>query len=412
MNLPREVPFVLSFIPADGFSVSCLPEDKPVFSLCYKDGEMTVSLLYDADPRPLFLKGAVQPGIRCSLAVTPSVITLCAGHAVLDEEWPFGRPLFTGCSIFSRSELSLSSAVPAREESPAVTGIFLGAEGWKPGGGVFVGDCMPYVSGGRYHVLYLKDRRHHKSKWGLGAHQWEHISTEDLHVWQTHPTAVPIDEPGEGSICTGSFLERDGVYYLFYTVRAVDGSPAPIRRSVSSDGYHFRKDPSFSFTLSPRYRASSARDPKVFPGNDGLYHMLVTTTVLEAGKGCLLHLISRDLDSWEESGPLYTAPGTDEPECPDLFFFGGFTYLVFSLKGTGQYMFTRTPLVDWRVPPDPVIPCSSVPKAAVFRDRILFAGFEGEGGYAGHMTFRSAVPAPDGSLVFLSDSGVSRFGSD
>ena len=412
MRLPDRAPFTLSFSPAEGLSAACYREKDPVFSLTYENGKVKVLLSYDADPRPLLLEAPVCPGVPCKLTVAPHVIRFSSEDAVLDEEWPFGRPLFTGCGILSPSEFTLLPGVPEEADPPAVTGVFRGAEGWKPGNGVFVGDCMPYAAGGRYHVLYLKDRRHHKSKWGRGAHQWEHISTEDLVTWQIHPMAVPIDDPAEGSICTGSFLEKGGISWLFYTVRTVDGSPAPVRRSLSRDGYHFRKDPSFSFTLSSRYKASSARDPKVFAGNDGLYHMLVTTTLLEAGKGCLLHLVSRDLDSWEEKGPLYVAPGADEPECSDLFSFGEYTYLVFSLKGTGQYRYTRTPLTDWQIPSDPVIPCRSVPKAAVFRNRILFAGFEGEGGYAGHMTFRSAVPGPDGSLVFLPDSGVARHEPD
>ena len=409
MKCPVILPYTLSFSPADGFSLFCLLDERPVFTLTCRDGRVTASLFYDADPRPLFLEGDAEPGTACSLSVSPHILTLRSGSRILDEEWPFGHPLFSGCEIVSESDFVLSSGVPKSEEPEQVSGVFLGAEGWKPGGGVFVGDCMPYAAGGRYHVLYLKDRRHHQSKWGRGAHQWEHISTADLTSWQIHPTAVAIDDPSEGSICTGSFLERDGLSYLFYTVRTVDGSPAPIRRSLSADGYRFRKDPSFSFTLADRYRASSARDPKVFAGNDGLYHMLMTTTHLETGKGCLLHLVSPDLDSWSEKGPLYLAPGTDEPECPDLFVFGDWTYLVFSLRGIGHYRFTKTFPDNWTIPPDPVIPCRKVPKAAVFQEKILFAGYDSEGGYAGHMTFRAAVPDKDGFLIFLPDSGVAHF---
>ncbi len=97
------------------------------------------------------------------------------------------------------------------------------------GDAMSVGDCMPYVHDGRYHVLYLKDRHHHASKWGRGGHQWAHI----------------------------------------YTVRIFDGSPAPLRRSVSGDGYHDVKDRDFSVCLSERYHAASARDPKVLLSHHG-----------------------------------------------------------------------------------------------------------------------------------------------
>ncbi|MBR5743358.1 MAG: hypothetical protein IKX85_06095 [Clostridia bacterium] len=405
MIFPEYPELTLSFVLAEGFRAETADDS---FRAAYAGGELALSFRYDADPRPLSLSAKALPGDGIDLFLTSFRIALSVNGRVRDEEWPFGAPLFAGRELSSSHPLSFSPGVPAEEEAPAVTGSFYGAEGWKPGDGVFVGDCMPYAEKDRYHVLYLKDRRHHKSKWGRGAHQWEHISTRDLKVWETHPMVVAIDDASEGSICTGSHLEKDGISYLFYTVRSVDGSPAPVRRSLSRDGTHFGKDRDFSFTISSAYNAARARDPKVFRGEDGLYHMLLTTTFLAEGKGCLLHLVSPDLDKWREVGPLYLAPGADEPECPDLFTFGEFTYLVFSLRGVGQYRFTKTPLADWTVPADPVIPCRTVPKAAAFHDKILFAGFESEGGYAGHMTFRAAVPGPDGVLRFLPDSGVAR----
>ena len=64
--------------------------------------------------------------------------------------------------------------------------------------------------------------------------------------------AVAITKPEEGSICTGSHMRVGDIHYLYYTVRMADGSPAPIRRSVSRDGFHFTKDEGFGFTLSEK----------------------------------------------------------------------------------------------------------------------------------------------------------------
>ena len=75
--------------------------------------------------------------------------------------------------------------------------------------------------------------------------------------------AVEIDDPKEGSICTGSWMFDGDKHYLFYTVRMCDGSPARICRSESED-----------------------------------------------------------LTEWRElDEPLYIAPeGMGEPECPDYFY--------------------------------------------------------------------------------------------
>ena len=258
---------------------------------------------------------------------------------------------------------------------------------------------MPYEKDGEYHVLYLKDRRHHGSKWGLGAHQWEHISTRDLKTWRVHPTAIGIADACEGSICTGSHIRIGAREYLYYTVRRVDGSPAPILRCVSDDGYHFKRDGALGFYLSDKYDSANARDPKVFLGEDGLYHMLLTTKLKTDGRGCLAHCVSRDAEIWEElSEPFYVAPDTHSPECPDYFKYKGKYYLVFSLRGVGHYMLSNEPFENFSMPSEPTIPCGCVPKCAEWQGRLVFAGFRGIDGYAGNMTFLCAEANERGEL--------------
>ena len=260
-----------------------------------------------------------------------------------------------------------------------------------------MGDCMPHSHEGRYHVLYLKDRHHHKSKWGRGAHQWEHISTGDFVHWQHHPMAVAIDDPTEGSICTGSWICKDGVHYLFYTVRKCDGSPATICRSISKDGYHFTKDKGYAFTLSDKYHTPSARDPKITKGEDGRYHMFLTTSLVKENLGCLAHLVSDDMDTWTElDDPVYIAPTDYQPECSDTFELNGWHYLVFD----GKYVYSKHPYGPWTTPKEPKIPCGSVPKAAFWKDRLIFTGFYAPTCYAGTMMFMEAVPGENGELIF------------
>ena len=213
--------------------------------------------------------------------------------------------------------------------------------------------------------------------------------------------AVPITDPSEGSICTGSWIKNGDKEYLYYTVRMGRGIPAPIRRSVSYDGYHFEKDKSFGFTVSEKYHAASARDPKVVKGEDGLFHMFLTTSLIEEGRGCLAHYVSNDMESWEEiEDPIYVAPGKDQPECPDHFFYNGKYYLIFSLKGRAHYMVSDKPFEDFVMPSDPIIPCSSVPKGAQWNGRLIFTGFKGLGGYGGSMTFKAATSDGSGKLLF------------
>ena len=182
---------------------------------------------------------------------------------------------------------------------------------------------MPFFHDGRFHLFYLFDRHHHASKWNLGAHQWAHASTLDLVHWEQHPMAVPITDESEGSICTGSVFFHEGVYYAFYAVRTCDGSPAPLHAATSADGIHFTKNPAIA-RLSAPYTGGSARDPIVFrEQSTGLFHMLLTSSLKSPAianrGGCLAHLVSQDLKSWEQREPFLVPGYPGEPECPDYF---------------------------------------------------------------------------------------------
>jgi len=366
---------------------------------CIFDGEQIDFELYCPGwEQPLHLRGDAKCGDEITIALFACRIELYVNGTLTDEEWPtaYSSPeKAVGCTISDCEE-------PAEPEA-SVLGEFRNAEGWRPGGGVYVGDCMPFSHEDRYHVLYLKDRHRHKSKWGRGAHQWEHISTGDFATWQIHPMAVPVTKPEEGSICTGSWIPARGKQYLFYTVRTCDGSPAKIRRSVSEDGYHFRKDEDFSFEISKKYTAASARDPKVIAGEDGKYHMILTSSLAKEKLGCLVHLVSDDLDSWQElPEPIYVSPDANEPECPDYFALNGWYYMIFSHYAKGMYLYSDQPFTNWRRPADPLIPCRSVPKMDLWRGRILFTGFLSDNGYAGTMTFMEADQMENGELWFHS----------
>ncbi len=394
----------LTFTVASG---NCLFEgiynDKKQIACSFQNGELSTFLWYDFSETPLKLVGKASIGDSAMLLVLPYRIELHINGKLVDEEWPFGNCELDACVMTDNGcDLQMAEIDYTPPQYPSVVNTFQHAEGWKPEENVFVGDCMPYTYEGIYHVLYLKDRHHHGSKWCRGAHQWAHISSGDLVNWQIHPMAVEIDDSREGSICTGSWICANGRQYLFYTVRMCDGSPARICRSVSEDGYHFEKDRDFSFTLSERFCRASARDPKVIQAADGWFHMLLTTSHLESGRGCLAHLISQDLESWQELDEplLITEADEGQPECPDYFYKDGYYYLVYSLHGKGYYRFSQEPFSNWQLPDDPIIPCKSVPKAAVINDRLIFAGFDGAGTYAGTLTFLEATVQQNGTFVY------------
>lgn len=386
-------------------------KELPFYRVSSKEGKITLEVKgdneglevlawYDYNEKPLSLKSVIKMGDRVEVIFLDYRIELYVNGEIMDEEWPCGKRAFDlGDEL---PNVQVEEYTQEKKLPPCVVKTFENAEGWYPGNGVFVGDCMPYVRDDEYHVLYLKDRHHHGSKWGMGAHQWEHISTKDFKVWNVHPMAVPITNSWEGSICTGSWIRKgDKEEHLYYTVRRGGGLPAIISRSVSKNGYHFEKDESFGFTVSEKFNGQVARDPKVIMGEDGLYHMFLTTVLVKEDLGCLAHYISRDLEEWQEaSKPIYIGENSDHPECPDYFKYKGKYYLVFSIRGRARYLVSDKPFEGFERIDDTLIPCAGVPKCAEWNGRLVFTGFKVIDGYAGSMTFKAATATEEGLLIF------------
>ena len=401
-----KIVFTLNEMPSYGISHK---GGRKTFEFNAFDGMISCLVQYTARREPLTLNAAVNIGDKVEIILMDHRIELYVNGRIKDEEWPMGERLYQqGDEVSGTLTVKTEAYVASKVSLPAVISTFTGAEGWKPDENVFVGDCMPYVRGDEFHILYLKDRHHHKSKWGLGAHQWEHISSRNMNLWSVHPMAVEITEPEEGSICTGSWIADGQREYLFYTVRMGGGIPAPVRRSYSDDGAHFEKDKEFGFVIPERYHRPSARDPKMIKGDDGLYHMLLTTSLVAEERGCLAHFVSDDMTNWRDAGePIYISEDKTQPECPDYIRYGGRYYLIFSLHGSARYLISDRPFEGWREPKQPIIPCGGVPKGAVWKDeadggkeRIVFVGFKRINGYAGTLTFRTATADETGELIF------------
>jgi len=356
-----------------------------------------------AEPHELILRHA---GYRIDLFVD---------GVLLDEDWPVGHfPPATG-------PLQPAAVIRSLEILPGVGEVtadaaradrYLGparpiGQGWKPRGhNVHLGDCMPFFHAGRFHLYYLRDRRQHASMGGCGGHQWAHLSTTDLRHWEEHPLALAIDAAAAGSICTGSVFHHAGTYHAFHSLRMADGSPAPLCVATSRDAVHFGPRRAFA-TLPEPYDCGATRDPVVFADAAGVgFHLLATAARRDPDgrmRGCLAHLTSPDLQTWDRREPFLVLEEPTQPECPDYFTWRGWHYLVFSLHGLARYRKSRQPLGPWETPAnDRLDPTDArVMKTAAFTGgRRLGAAFLPAGkGWGGTLCLRELEQLPDGSLV-------------
>lgn len=383
--------------------------EKPVCVWC-EEGMLYAVLRTTGADTPLILKTEFLPGMKEVEVIWIGFRTeLWTDGKLRDEEWPVGNCLESKELVIHSSE-----AVEKKEwfdfvqKKKTKYALIKDIQYWAPElGKNNIGDCMPFADAGTYHLFYLKDRHQHQSKWGKGAHQFAHISSTDLIHWQEHPLAVEITHQWEGSICTGSVIRAEDIYYIFYAVRMMDESSAKISWATSRDCIHFTKSERY-VTLTAPYETTSVRDPEVFKGKDGKYHMLLTTSwgTAESAErsGCLAHLVSDDLETWEQREPFLIPGYTDQPECCDYFEWNGWYYLIFSNYGTAKYRYSRQPFGPWRCPESEMIDglLYRVPKTADYHGRRIAAGFlcintEGSS-YAGSLVLRELKQNRDGTL--------------
>ncbi len=283
---------------------------------------------------------------------------------------------------------------------------------------LFSGDCMPYYHNGTFYLYWLLDEGHHAGLDGLGGHQWALSTTTDLVNWKHYPVALGIDdEAWEKSICTGSVIAHGNRFYAFYATRVKEGMHVheQLSYAVSDDGgYTFKKQ-----MPNPFYHAPAAcisrdfRDPKVFKGNDSLFHLFVSGNLKEPTVGgfggYLVHLVSPDLKHWEEvESPLRGQQGT--PECADYFRWNDWYYLLYSIAGHTYYVMSKEPYGPWIYPGSQALAAhfECVYKTAGFKDgrRIAVAYSphrkgdkdDGERIWGGEILFREIDQEPDGTL--------------
>jgi hypothetical protein len=439
------------FASEDGWSIAMklgpgpLPLESTLLVLAGKDGKdwlkgavtgdkehplLSFALHTDFNPDPLTIGIPVamlpRQGGDLLLRYRGYGFELYLNGVLIDEEWPIGKilagaaPTLTALSPLRSisvwdhplSDQAMVARSGGAGNVAAAQQKLLGPEPQyiqysRPRGyNTNAGDAMPFSHNGEFSLYYLFDRRHHRSKWGLGAHQWAHVSSTDLVHWTESPKALRVDHEWEGSICTGSVFFHNGKYYAFYATRMPDRNQR-LAMAESADGIHFQKvlPTPFAEPQAPFVRGPN-RDPFVFEAN-GQFHMIVTAAIATDGgkgkEGALEHLVSPDLKTWKvEKEPFLTSGSDLEPECSDLFQWGDWYYLFFSLGGTTHYRMARNPLGPWIKPEVDILdgPEAKVMKAASFQgNRMLLVGFvQFDKRYGGDLLFRELVRQQGGTL--------------
>ncbi|MFV0502651.1 MAG: hypothetical protein ACK5LT_01580 [Lachnospirales bacterium] len=436
-NLSNEVSFSIGYsllenvnFKNDNFILSIKNNKKEIIKIFYNKTSNMVDIHFYTDcceTEPFILSHYVKSNLTdYVLTYEEHILSLYNNGILFDEEWPFGKIDISNLNIhcnenlinkifiqpkaiktkyfenlYTKNELEASKKelIPSTQSTMQYF--------CPPGYNTFAGDCIPFYYNGTYHLYYLFDRRHHRSKKGYGAHQWAHSSTKDFIHWDHHPIALGITDVGEGSICTGSIIYKDGLYYAFYSNRDINDGCEKITYATGNTPNNFLKTNTTIFTFpTPPYVPGPGRDPFVFKGEDDNYYMFVTARVEDefngSKGGCLTRLFSKDLIKWELLTP-YLPGYIGDPECADYFKINDWYYLIFSNEGVAKYRMSKNPQGPWLHPKVDTFdsPCYRVFKTAPFGDsrRIGAAFLEKKfGEFGGNIIFREIKQDSDGNL--------------
>jgi beta-fructofuranosidase len=150
---------------------------------------------------------------------------------------------------------------------------------YKPSDG-WVADVIAFYWDGAYHLFYLKDYREDPAEFGLVP--WFHLVTRDFVTFEDHGEALPRggDDAQDRSVFTGSVIERDGLFHIFYTghnPRNKSGTEW-VMHATSPDLIHWTKDSTNPILFADQaiYEMHDWRDPFIFWNPEaGEYWMLL-----------------------------------------------------------------------------------------------------------------------------------------
>lgn len=257
----------------------------------------------------------------------------------------------------------------------------------------WVGDVMPMVGdedSGELRLFYLQDWRDGKPTY----HPFHSFTTSDFVHYTYNGEDIPVTNINhyDMALGTGSVTKVGDTYHAFYTGNNPhfynQGKPREyIRHAISTDGLQsFVKMEKETFTMDQDdgYNRHDFRDPYLFWNEEGQEWWLLITAVKD-NRGVVARYRSQDLNHWEKMEPLCDIRG-GIMECPDLFKWGDYWYLVYSTDWTTRYLRAESLEGPWVHPPMTAFDSHGfyAAKTGVLNGKRYLCGWIGtRGGYSG-----------------------------
>lgn len=195
----------------------------------------------------------------------------------------------------------------------------------------YVGDTMPFYEDGVYYIYYLKDKGDSRN------HSIYLATTTDFVNYTEYDNVVLESTPGaqDDWIGTGSVVNVEGTYYLFYTGHT-DGPmeyKEKIMVAVGDSPLAFTKLPDWELIPPDELgQKRDFRDPQAYYDPE-TGNITLTVTAAQNGVARILKFtLSVDLQAAVYDGIIFTDPTGDfwNLECSDTFCIGDTWYITYS----------------------------------------------------------------------------------
>jgi hypothetical protein len=247
-----------------------------------------------------------------------------------------------------------------------------GLASWMlPGSPIWPKDFTLVKHEGLYHIFYI--RADHSLPPDSTARDFGHAVSPDLWYWTQYPPVLPARDTSwdRSQVWAPSIVERDGVFYMFYTgvstIPGVVNGWQSLGLATSTDLFTWNRmdAPVYECADAPWTVCDSSganhdfRDPFVMedPAHPGQWLLYYVTRPTADSAGMVVGVASStgDLTQWSDLGPLwitnrqYSYNAVDES--PHLFSHAGLWYLFWTTDA-GQP-------ISFATGPDPVGPPES-----------------------------------------------------
>lgn len=288
----------------------------------------------------------------------------------------------------------------------------------------WVGDVIPYVEDGEFKLFYLHEDRTDPKP----GTPWHLVTTSNLVDFIDGGLAFEHGSADEAdfNVYTGSILrDGDGLHHLFYTGqnpnrRGADQLPLQlVMHATSTDAMRtWQRHPEHTFGAPEGYESADWRDPFVFRDEEaGIWRMVLAarhTDGPERRRGVIAQCTSTDLVTWQMAEPFWDPRRYIAHECPDVFQWGEWWYLVyseFSENFTTRYRMAKSLDGPWLVPTHDSIDGRAyyASKSAELDARRFLFGWiasregqrdDGPWQWAGTMSVVESTQNTDGTLAF------------